>query len=111
MADTLPKSFLKIFWNLDESLEIAYVVFCAVSLIILPMIIYQTRRKIETIKDPKINNSYCVISLNILNAMQVISIWTLVFNVVILIMYIVNPQIPNSQIWKNFYFDLGLIGK
>ena len=47
--------------------ELGFYCSLGLSIVLLPICIYYSKYKIHKIKDPKINNSYCVISVYILN--------------------------------------------
>ena len=85
--------FNKLWLEYDSSVEIYLIVFLFLTLPVLPLLNYLARRKIEKIKDPKINNSYCVISLYILKAIEILSVWVLLFNIIILILYFTKPNL------------------
>ena len=59
---------------------------------VLPCIVIFSYQKIKKIKDPSINNSYCVISLYMIYATIFSAIWTFLSNIVILIFYFIDED-------------------
>lgn len=73
--------------------EQVYNAFLAMSFLIIPFCIIRTNRKIKTIIDPEINNSYCVISVAMLIVLKY-SLWLLLIsNILMLILLIKEFEI------------------
>ena len=73
------------------------------SLFVMPILICFTKKKIGNIKDPKINNSYCVISLYMLYIMIFAQAWAL-FNSLVTLAFI----LADYEIIKNSVLYIGL---
>ena len=78
---------------------------------ILPVIIICSFRKIKAIQDPKINNSYCIISMYMLYATIFIAIWTMISNVVILGFYYKGQIFEDDSKIENILHVVDIIGK
>ena len=81
-------------------------VFLFLSLIVLPLMIRLTIKKIKKTKDPSINNSYCVISIAMLRIIMMSYVILWLVNVTIIILSIFEI---NLEVGSNLYIILNLI--
>ena len=82
-----------IIFNFDSlNEEIVFCIFLVITIILLPFMISKTKQSINRILDPKVNNSYCVVSVHILYISRIGLIIILVCNVVLAIGFVLKTE-------------------
>ena len=85
---------IEVFTPTDQKI---YNAFLVASLLITPFCICKIKDQIRKIKDPEINNSYCAISVSILNLVY-FSLWYLLFlNIIFLNLIMFNVELTHHN--------------
>ena len=82
--------------NKNDILQVKiYNLFLALSFFIIPFCIHKTNEKMKKIKDPDLNNSYCVISIAILINLKY-SLWYLMLLNILMVALIVRDEVIDN---------------
>ena len=87
---------IEIFFSLIE--EKVYTACLALSFFLIPFCICRVQEKIRMVKDPKINNSYCVISEAMLNLIQYSLWYLLMLDALFLVLIVFDAKLDDKLI-------------
>ena len=92
---TQGKGFLFKLYEMEPTYQPYFIGFMILMFFLLPGIVILSLKKIRKIKNPRTNNSYCVISLYMLYATIFSAIMNFISNAVILFLYVYPPE----EVW------------